>query len=233
MKYWTDEEFIEAVKNNTSIAGVVRSFGLSPKQGHYNRAFHKTRKRLNVEISHFKSPSIGRKIESKFEDVFCENSSYVWSSNLRKKLLKLGLIEDKCSACGLANTWNGKPITLQLDHINGINDDNRLENLRLLCPNCHSQTSTYGGRNQKKQKKKHYCPKCNQLRDPQAKICRSCFQQPSKITWLSSDKILKELETKSYTQLGKELGVSDNAIRKHLKANGFVPPKKQRFGREA
>lgn len=226
MKHWTDEEFIQAVKNNTSIAGVVRSFGLCPKQGHYNRAFHKTRKRLNLDISHFKSPSIGREKESSFEEVFCVNSKHIWGTSLRKKILKYKLKLNKCELCHLNSQWNGKDLTLQVDHINGINNDNRLENLRLLCPNCHSQTSTYSGRNQKKQKKKHYCTNCNQLRDPQAKVCRSCFQQPSKITWLSSSELLKELETKSYTQLGKDLGVSDNAIRKHLKTNGVVPPKK-------
>ncbi|MGB2240169.1 MAG: HNH endonuclease [Pseudomonadales bacterium] len=52
-----------------------------------------------------------------------------------------------CSSCGIGDEWNGKPITLQLDHINGVNNDHRLDNLRMLCPNCHSQTDTWCGRN--------------------------------------------------------------------------------------
>ena len=74
--------------------------------------------------------------------------------HFKLKLLDAGLLEARCYAdgCTITDTWNGKPITLQLDHINGNSDDNRLENLRMLCPNCHSQTETFGGRNTKKKK---------------------------------------------------------------------------------
>jgi hypothetical protein len=56
-------------------------------------------------------------------------------------------LKEKCYECGLSDTWNGKPITLEIDHINGNSLDHRVENLRLLCPNCHSQTSYFRGRN--------------------------------------------------------------------------------------
>jgi 5-methylcytosine-specific restriction endonuclease McrA len=68
---------------------------------------------------------------------------------LKKRLLKEGLIEDRCEICGLVE-WMGRRLALQIDHINGDRRDNRVENLRLLCPNCHSQTDTYCGRNIKK-----------------------------------------------------------------------------------
>lgn len=68
-------------------------------------------------------------------------------ASLKQRLIDEGLIEDICSECGLGPTWNGEPITLQLDHISGDRTDNRLENLRVLCPNCHSQTDTWTGRN--------------------------------------------------------------------------------------
>ena len=68
---------------------------------------------------------------------------------MRRTIIKENLLPYKCAICG--NTeWNGKTLSLELDHINGINNDNRLENLRFLCPNCHSQTTTYGSRNQQK-----------------------------------------------------------------------------------
>jgi hypothetical protein len=70
-------------------------------------------------------------------------------SKLRYRI-KEGIKENRCELCGLTNTWNGKPIMLQMDHINGISDDHRLENLQILCPNCHSQTDTYCGRNIKR-----------------------------------------------------------------------------------
>jgi hypothetical protein len=69
---------------------------------------------------------------------------------LKKIVIVNGLLEDICALCHLANKWNGKPINLQIDHINGNAVDNRIENLRILCPNCHSQTDSFGGRNKGK-----------------------------------------------------------------------------------
>jgi hypothetical protein len=67
-------------------------------------------------------------------------------SHLKMRLINAGMFENRCQLCSLSN-WCGKPLTIHLDHINGIKDDNRLENLRMLCPNCHSQTPTFAGRN--------------------------------------------------------------------------------------
>lgn len=70
------------------------------------------------------------------------------NDNLRKTILRADLIPYQCE-CGLGPEWQGKPLTLQLDHINGDHQDDRLENLRFLCPNCHTQTPTWGHRNGK------------------------------------------------------------------------------------
>jgi 5-methylcytosine-specific restriction endonuclease McrA len=69
-------------------------------------------------------------------------------SHVKSRLLRAGIIENRCSECGLCE-WRGKPISIHIDHINGIRGDHRLENLRMLCPNCHSQTETYGGKNRR------------------------------------------------------------------------------------
>ena len=66
--------------------------------------------------------------------------------SLKQRLLTAGLLQPWCAECGIS-TWRGRPIALQLHHLNGIGQDNRLENLALLCPNCHAQTDTWGGRN--------------------------------------------------------------------------------------
>lgn len=80
------------------------------------------------------------------EKVFIENSSYVRKC-LRGRILKFKLIEYKCALCGLGPEWYDKPMPLILDHINGINNDNRLENLRFICSNCDSTLPTYKSRN--------------------------------------------------------------------------------------
>jgi HNH endonuclease len=72
---------------------------------------------------------------------------------IKRRLFRAGLLTNKCAECGMGPEWNGSRLVLHLDHINGHGYDNRLENLRLLCPNCHSQTSTYCGRNQSREDK--------------------------------------------------------------------------------
>jgi 5-methylcytosine-specific restriction endonuclease McrA len=83
------------------------------------------------------------------EEILVENSTYTNRTALKTRLLKEGLITYECAICKNKGEWNGNPLTLQLDHINGINNDHRLENLRFLCPNCHSQTNTFSGRNKR------------------------------------------------------------------------------------
>ena len=73
-------------------------------------------------------------------------SAHATRASVRKTIIREKLIPYECSKCGI-NEWNGKMLSLHLDHINGVNNDHRLENLRFLCPNCHSQTETYTGRN--------------------------------------------------------------------------------------
>lgn len=80
------------------------------------------------------------------EDVFVENSTYA-RHNIKRRLIQKSLKPYVCEECGLEGNWNGKPLSLQLDHKNGVNDDHRLTNLRFLCPNCHAQQDTYAGKN--------------------------------------------------------------------------------------
>jgi len=70
-------------------------------------------------------------------------------THLKTRLLEAGLLQNRCQECGLSE-WRGKRLSIQIDHINGIKNDNRLENLRMLCPNCHSQTETFASRNRRK-----------------------------------------------------------------------------------
>lgn len=93
-----------------------------------------------------KSPTCKVCLRYKHEELFIADCS------IPRKIVKRAIIRDKvipheCQECGNAGEYNGRPLTLQLDHINGVNNDNRIENLRFLCPNCHSQTDTFCGGN--------------------------------------------------------------------------------------
>jgi 5-methylcytosine-specific restriction endonuclease McrA len=112
-------------------------------------------------------PLMGVKAKIPTEQILVENSTYVWSHSLKKRLLKEGLLHYHCYICGLVE-WQGKRISLQLDHKNGIKTDCRLENLRLLCPNCHSQTETFAGK-----RFKNRCS-CGTPIHYTSEQCRSC-----------------------------------------------------------
>jgi 5-methylcytosine-specific restriction endonuclease McrA len=86
-------------------------------------------------------------------DIIVGNFPNYPTGKLKKRLVKEGILEYKCVLCGNNGTHNGLPLTLQLDHINGVNNDHRLDNLRLLCPNCHTQQDTYAGKNKPKKEK--------------------------------------------------------------------------------
>lgn len=108
-----------------------------------------------------------------------------------------------------------------MDHINGINTDNRLENLRIVCPNCHSQTETYCVGNVKdkpiSKKSKIPCPVCSKPMTYKALCCKLCKILTTKIEWPELPALLTMINHESFRAIAKKLGVTDNAIRKHIK----------------
>lgn len=174
-------------------------------------------------IDYSKLLGSGSKKRRDINKILVENSTYK-NSHLRDRLIKEGIKEYKCENpnCGLSE-WLGKPISLQLHHINGNNSDNRLENLQLLCPNCHSQTENFGGKNIKKEKEIHYCEQCHkELKTLESHICPECAGKNKRKTERpSKEELLELIKTTPFTKIGKMYGVSDNAIRKWCKAEGL------------
>lgn len=134
------------MKESKSITEVLRRLGKKPSTGQHT--YIKDRiLRLGVDTSHFTGQGwSANQSLYKTDEVFAEGST-IRRSQVRDYILRDNLIPYECAICGNTGEWLGKKLTLQLDHINGVPNDHRLENLRFLCPNCHSQTETYCGKN--------------------------------------------------------------------------------------
>ena len=146
----TKAEFEEAIRKSKSIASICRYLGLTPAGGNY-RIIHQAIEEYKLDTSHFTGQgwNVGLRFKPKaitnMADILKKDSTYQ-SYKLKRRLILEGLKERKCECCGLTE-WQGEPIPLELHHINGDNRDHRIENLQMLCPNCHALTETYRGRN--------------------------------------------------------------------------------------
>lgn len=140
------------VKKNVSKAECLRELGKRPSGGNY-KWFNRIVKKFSIDTSHFTGQgwSFGKKVaanNSKYslEEILIKDSPYSSSCHLKKRLLKEGVKQWICEDC-LNSEWNGEKIPLELEHSNGDNTDHRIENIKLLCPNCHAQTPFYRGKN--------------------------------------------------------------------------------------
>jgi len=143
---WTCEEMRDAIFSSDTIADVLRKLNLTIRPGNY-RTVNKFAKEFSLDMSFMSGKSCGKGGIKKKElnEILIKNSPY-GRSGLKARLLKEGLIENKCQIPDCPNPnpeWKGQKLVLIIDHINGINDDNRLENLRMVCPNCASQLPTH------------------------------------------------------------------------------------------
>ena len=144
---FSKEEFINIIQNSNSYAECCRKLGYSDRGSHGSEAIKKRCKELNIQISHFNQSGKSNSKRYNLDDILVENSTYANISRLKIRLVAEKKLEYKCAICGNEGIWNNQPLSLQLDHINGKHLDHRLENLRFLCPNCHSQTDTFSGKN--------------------------------------------------------------------------------------
>lgn len=145
---WTDEDVAAAVAGAVSAAGVLRALG-TPQSGSAQAKLNEMIATLGLSTAHWTGQgwAAGRRFgRSEPLEQLLVRGRFLTTDRLRRRLLGEGVLPHTCSCCG-RNQWQGLPIPLELDHINGDRSDNRLENLRLLCPNCHAQTDTYRGRN--------------------------------------------------------------------------------------
>ena len=169
-----EEYFKKIVSESTYTSDALRNLGYDTPSNFY-QSFYRYVKKFNVDTSHFLDRSNlmmkntkARKYE--LEDILIEGFKGGLTGNeIKKKLYESGLKQPICELCGVDENWNGSKLTMILDNINGVNKDNRIENLRIVCPNCDSTLPTSKGRNKKKSTK----PKNNYIKVEKNKLIKN------------------------------------------------------------
>jgi hypothetical protein len=227
-----DDEFRELVASEKTYTGVLRRFGL----GHKGSNSVSVRKRcdlLGINREHFEGSrtcNINNPAQP-LAEILVEHSAYS-RSHLKERLIKAGRLKNECSICGLGSTWNGRPIQMRLDHINGVGNDCRFDNLRMVCPNCDSQLDTFGSRNKRKIEvkvatesaacKSAVCSDCGgQLKGRGALRCRRCNNKNRHVTkimrkgvWPPDGELLAAVSVVGASVVSRRVGVSETAVRK-------------------
>lgn len=171
IRQYSKEQIERIVSESHSIAEALRKMGYIYTDGTCHSLFKTVCEEMGVDYSHFSKYS-GNKLKRNAEDIFIENSTAA-QSTLRQHYIDGNYSEYKCALCGI-NEWNGKPLTLRLDHINGINKDDRIENLRWVCPNCDSQLPTYCSGHKGLSAKIYYCEMCGRKITKGRVYCSIC-----------------------------------------------------------
>ncbi len=217
------EKFSKIVEKSNNLSDVAKKLGLT--SGHGNRQTIKKYIDLyNINIDHFifSSGNVKNFEKNDLNDILIENSHY-GTTHLKNRLFKEGVKEKKCEICGQEEMWFNKKLTFILDHKNGIRTDHRLENLRILCPNCNSVLDTNCGKNLSKYKKtnNNFC-ECGKKISKNSKNCTICFSNKH-----SKDKpdlkiLVESVEKIGYRATGRKYNVSNNTIKRWLKNAGIV-----------
>lgn len=211
---YSNKEFEQIVAQSTSLKEVAQKLGYSAFSGDLSSRIKQKIEKMQISIEHFNSTITP--IKRTVENIFIENSS-ADQRTLRKWYLNGKYTPYCCSICGQLPEWQGKELTLILDHINGTNNDDRLENLRWVCPNCNQQLDTTNGKNRKNYTKKYYCLDCGVEISKNATRCKSCaakLQNRIVENRPSREELKEMIRTTPFTQIGKKYNVSDNTIRK-------------------
>lgn len=213
---YSKEELEQIIQQSSSLKEVVFKLGYSTTSGNCNTVKNRI-ENYNIDCSHFTTSISPTKRNE--ENVFIEGST-ASQNTLRRWYVKGNYTPYVCSICGQEPIWQGRELTLILDHINGFNHDNRLENLRWVCPNCNQQLDTTGYKQmrvEQKPEKKYYCSECGKEISASSKsgLCVECSNIIRRVCNRPSRDELKQLiRTIPFTKIGNMFGVSDNAVRK-------------------
>lgn len=205
------ESLQQLVNTSESLSEILRKQGKAIS-GAALKVLKNTLEAYNIDYGNLDFTYTQRKISSLQEKL--QKGTNPTPQKLKQQLINEGLKEDKCEICGQLPEWNEKPLVLQLDHINGDHYDNRIENLRIVCPNCHTQTDTFGTK-----KPKNKCIDCGKEIGRKSTRCRACGAIRNRLLKSRPDKPTKEelynlIKTQTYKNIGKKYNVSESVIRK-------------------
>ncbi len=230
---YTEIEVREAVESSVSQSGALRRLGLRPAGGNF-QTLEKLTAHYGISIDHFDPNWVlrGTRVRSRIplENLLVEASTYC-RGKLKNRLFETGLKTRACELCGQGELWRGRRLALILDHINGVGDDNRIENLRIVCPNCAATLETHCGRKNRIRLELRPCLRCGSEFLPRYGRQRYCSQacgsryprsreaRPGsrKVVRPSYEQLVDDLEWMSFVAVGRKYGVSDNAVRKWIR----------------
>lgn len=221
---WNEDALREAVSNCVNYRDVLRYLGVSTN-GNNSSTLKSKIEQFGIDISHFTFAPKSKGKPKPLIDYLTANSKCSRQS-LKERLLKEGYKQNVCEVCGIAE-WNGKPLTMQIHHIDGDNTNNCLDNLMMICPNCHSQTENYrGNANIKVEKTQYYCKDCGREIGSTSTRCPSCaaknrIGKDVKITMTIEEYNKYKREGYPNTKIAMICGVTETAIRKWRKKNGL------------
>lgn len=235
------ERLKEIVANATCYKDVLFAIGYQSNSGSVQQMLRERLRDENISTEHFTYATNNKRVQRTVENTLCENST-ANQATARRMFLKQENIPYICAICGQEPFWNGKEMTLVMDHINGHNKDHRIENLRWVCPNCNSQLETTGSRNIKnlqkegyystkqescppsiKEEQKYYCIDCGkEITQFSSGRCVECAHIAQRTVTRPDRETLKILlRTTTFTAIGAKYKVSDNAVRKWCDAENL------------
>lgn len=246
---YSKELLQEAVTNSESFTGVLRYLGAGQSgsvHGHIKRRIQG----YGIDYSHFthrNSLSQNKKmVDNDSILILLPKGSKRTPRSLLLRALADKKVPYRCNKCSIGTLWQGENLNLEIDHKDGNCLNNTLDNLQFLCPNCHSQTESNNRSRAynpyfeesiiltslieaqttaRKEKQKVPCPTCGFSMHYTSKLCRQCnaavIPRKEKIKWPAVETLIKAVKDTSYTAVANSLGVSDNAVRKRINAQGY------------
>jgi hypothetical protein len=227
---YTESELRGVVAQATSLSQVLRHFGLRTAGGNF-RQLRRWLDAWDISTEHF---TLAREPPTRertpLAEVLVEHSTYS-RGHLKRRLFEEGVKARECELCGQGEEWQGRRMALILDHINGVPDDNRLANLRIVCPNCAATLDTHCGRKNRNPEEERACAHCGatfRVKDRRQRYCsRPCATHAPKtgarparrrVERPPYEQLRAEVEAMGWSAAGRKYGVSDNAVRKWVKA---------------